>query len=84
MEALLDDLGFLSNDWFCHADTEKYLNALTKYASLCAGREYAAELRRPSQATSPSTELQTANGSITVPSSSAGHARCMRSRSALR
>lgn len=34
MAALLDDLGFLSNDWFCHADTEKYLNALTRYAAL--------------------------------------------------
>jgi len=33
MEALLDDLGFLHNDWFCHADTEKYLDALTKYAA---------------------------------------------------
>jgi len=33
MDALLDELGFLSNDWFCHAETEKYLDALAKYAA---------------------------------------------------
>lgn len=42
MDQLLEDLGFLSNDWFCHAAAEKYMNALAKYAALkwegvCAG-----------------------------------------------
>jgi cell wall-associated NlpC family hydrolase len=34
MDALLDDLGFLSNDWFCHADEERYERALARYAPL--------------------------------------------------
>ncbi|MBS1803507.1 MAG: hypothetical protein JST28_09070 [Acidobacteria bacterium] len=43
METLLDDLGFLSNDWFCNTDSETYLNALTQFASLrwegiCSGK----------------------------------------------
>jgi len=42
MDGLVDNLGFLSNDWFCHAAEEKYENALLKYAALkwegiCAG-----------------------------------------------
>jgi cell wall-associated NlpC family hydrolase len=34
MDALIEDLGFLSNDWFCHAAAEKYMASLIKYAPL--------------------------------------------------
>lgn len=34
MDQLIADLGFLSNDWFCHAVAEKYMAALVKYAPL--------------------------------------------------
>jgi cell wall-associated NlpC family hydrolase len=34
MDQLLQDLGFLSNDWFCHAAAEKYEQALLRYAAL--------------------------------------------------
>jgi cell wall-associated NlpC family hydrolase len=42
MDQFIEDLGFLSNDWFCHAHAEKYMNALAKYAAkkwegVCAG-----------------------------------------------
>jgi|SRR6185437_13544580 len=42
MDALIEHLGFLSNDWFCHAAAEKYEQALSCYARLkwegaCAG-----------------------------------------------
>jgi cell wall-associated NlpC family hydrolase len=42
MDQLIENLGFLSNDWFCHASTEKYEDALTKFAApkwlgICAG-----------------------------------------------
>jgi cell wall-associated NlpC family hydrolase len=34
MDQLIQDLGFLSNDWFCHAAADKYMAALVKYAPL--------------------------------------------------
>ena len=42
MDALIAELGFLSNDWFCHAAEEKYEQALQRFAPLkwegvCAG-----------------------------------------------
>lgn len=42
MDQLIEDLGFLSNDWFCHTAAEKYEAALLRYAALkwegvCAG-----------------------------------------------
>jgi cell wall-associated NlpC family hydrolase len=33
MDQLIEELGFLSNDWFCHAAVEKYMKALEKYAA---------------------------------------------------
>jgi cell wall-associated NlpC family hydrolase len=43
MDALIERLGFLSNDWFCHAAEEKYENELAWFAPLkwegvCAGK----------------------------------------------
>jgi cell wall-associated NlpC family hydrolase len=34
MDQLIRDLGFLSNDWFCHAAADKYEQALRKFAPL--------------------------------------------------
>lgn len=34
IDRLVDDIGFLSNDWFCHADTERYRDALASIAPL--------------------------------------------------
>lgn len=34
MDAIVRELGFLSNDWFCHASSEKYQAVLQKFAPL--------------------------------------------------
>lgn len=34
MDVIVHDLGFLSNDWFCHATSEKYQQALRSFAPL--------------------------------------------------
>lgn len=34
MDAVVAELGFLSNDWFCHATAEKYKQVLERFAPL--------------------------------------------------